>query len=163
MIPDWSLAPSNEPMSALKARVEGHRLLGVVRIDENEMLLVYDELGCFLDKHGRPARNAGYVRWEAIASSYAVRGPHLLLFAASGAFVEVRLAARGRLVQVVEGVDIRLVSHTTNEKEPLLFAARGKHEDTRGLSERIVELVTTASLGVVQPPPPNAWDEWDLA
>lgn len=151
-----------EPLSALKSRTENHRLLGAVRIENDEMLFIYDEIGCFLDKHGQPSRNAGYVRWETPAGAYAIRGQHLLLFSASGAFVEIRLAAQGRLVQVLEGRDLRIVSSRGTDQDPLLMVLRGAHEDSRGLSERISEIVPTASLGAAHPPP-NAWDEWDMA
>jgi RHO1 GDP-GTP exchange protein 1/2 len=54
-------------------------------------------MGCYVDKHGRPSRSSGYVRWEARANSFATRGQHLLLFSPS--FVEIRLIHKGRLEQ----------------------------------------------------------------
>lgn len=71
---------------------------------------MYEDFGCYVGRHGHPTRKAASVRWEVKAVRFAERGMHVLLFSASGGFVEVREKRTGRLVQVVEGVDMRLLN-----------------------------------------------------
>ncbi|KAI0026487.1 hypothetical protein K488DRAFT_66444, partial [Vararia minispora EC-137] len=97
-VPDFTDAPRRPPLASLKSRSEATKTLGIARVDADELLVIYEEMGCYVDRHGKPARAAGYVRWETRAAAFAVRGAYLLLF--SPAFIEIRLVARGRLVQV---------------------------------------------------------------
>lgn len=122
-------------------------------------------LGCYITKHGQPSRSAGYIRWETQAVSYAVRGPHVLLF--SPQFIEVRNVTNGRLVQVLEGADIRLLHSGSAglSEENILVAMRGAKDDQEGVSDKIVELVETTEIPAVTPaagPHPAFWDEWDM-
>jgi hypothetical protein len=120
-----------------------------------------------------PTRKCGYVRWETKATAYAERGLHVLLFSAQ--FIEIRHAPTGRLVQVVEGRDIRLVQSQAGN--PLLIAMRGKKDDKQGLSDELIELVETAPIERPRLAQGNSsgsgsgnglhessnslWDEWD--
>ena len=119
-------------------------------------------MGCYVDKYGTPSRSSGYVRWETKAAAYAQRGAHLLLF--SPAFVEVRQVATGRLVQVIEGQDVRLLHAGLAEKDALLVGWTGEHAGQAGASERIVELVQTAEIAPATPSSAvqGVWDEWDM-
>jgi RHO1 GDP-GTP exchange protein 1/2 len=115
-----------------------------------------------VDKHGVPSRSSGYLRWESTATSYAHRGEHVLLF--SPDFVEIRNVTSGRLIQVIEASDIRLLHTGLTSADPLLIAMTGTKSDEQGLSEKIVELTQTAEL---RPTPltgvDSAWEEWDMA
>lgn len=120
------------------------------------------EFGCYVTKHALPTRKCGYVRWETKAMACAARGPHIILF--SPQFLEIRDIPTGRLVQVLEGRDFRLVQSETGS--PLLVAMRGKKDDKQGMSDELVELVETAPFetsraqgnpGVVD----TLWGEWD--
>ena len=92
--------------------------------------------------------------------SYAHRGEHVLLFSAE--FIEIRHVATGRLMQVIEGADIRL-AHSS--ERAILVAMRGS-EDKQGNApgEKLVELVETADLTAQQQTTniPGLWDEWDM-
>lgn len=115
-----------------------------------------------MDSHGKPARSAGYISWECKATAYAHRGPHLLLF--SPRFIEVRGLASGKLVQVIEGKDVRLVHSGLTKEDMLVAAMTGDIEDENGLSEKVQELVQTTAIdaqelmGRVE----QQWDEWDV-
>jgi len=94
------------------------------------------------------------MKWEARATAYAHRNEHVLLF--SPEFVEIRSISTGRIVQVLDGKDIRLL-------DDALVAQRGR-KDQDAMNDRIVELVETQELNVTTPSSATslAWDGWDL-
>ena len=75
-------------------------------------------------------------------------------------FVEIRAIRTGRLVQVIEGQDIRLVH---SSERSVLVAMRGGSAEG-GAIDKLVELVETADLTVPTPytAVPGLWDEWDM-
>lgn len=171
VVPDFQGTPANNPKASLKARVDaGAKPLGLIRCSASELLVVYDVLGCYITKHGIPSRQSGFIKWEAQATSYAHRGGHVLLF--SRQFIEIRHVATGRLVQIIDGLEIRLLytPTTTNSDDTILVAMRGEKDDKDGISEKIVQLVETSELPVTsaesQVPssaiPAEVWEEWDM-
>ncbi|KAL7279187.1 hypothetical protein ACG7TL_007027 [Trametes sanguinea] len=164
MLPDFSEADDNAPMAALKARCATARPLGIVRCpNSDELLVIYDELGCYIDKHGVPTRSSGYLRWETKAASYVHRGDYILLF--SPEFVEVRTVHTGKLVQVIEGADIRRIDAgvlSPDKDSTTLIAMRGA-EDHGLVTDKVVELVETSELRTPRVSEvPGAWDEFDV-
>ena len=89
--------------------------------------------------------------------SFVVREPHLILVGSDS--IEVRHTPTGRLLQVIEGKEIRLMQAVPKEQGPILIARRGKTDDQNGMSsDQLVELVPTSPLessdnGFV-------WEEW---
>ncbi|KAG1747212.1 uncharacterized protein EDB91DRAFT_74648 [Suillus paluster] len=169
VVPDFSGATSNTDMANLKTRCEESKPLGLIRTESGEILVVYDTLGCYITKHGVPSRKGGFIRWETKAMSFAHRGSHVLLF--SSEFIEIRSLSTGRLDQVIEGNDIRLLLHTNLKSYPvddtLLVAMRGTKDDKDGVSDKIIELVQTAEFSSAQTPMTTTpmegiWDEWDM-
>jgi RHO1 GDP-GTP exchange protein 1/2 len=165
-----------------------------MRISQDELLVVYDSafciscvsafrptspllaLGCFITKHGLPSRQAGYIKWEAPATSFTHRSNFIILFSPS--FIEIRDVTSGRIVQAIEGTNIRLlhsdpgppdITHP-QDRYNVIVAMKGTMDDRNGTSEKIVELVETSELrrgpdgGAGQPemPVPAMWDEWDM-
>lgn len=120
---------------------------------------IFLDFGCYIDKHGKPARSAGYISWECKATAYAHRGRHLLLF--SPRFIEVRCIASGKLIQVIEGKDVRLVHSGLTEEDMLVAAMTGDVDDESGLSEKVQELVQTTAIDA-QGRVEQQWDEWDV-
>jgi RHO1 GDP-GTP exchange protein 1/2 len=127
------------------------------------------DLGCFCDKHGVPSRQSGYVRWEAQANSFVQHGRHLLLF--STAFVEIREVNTGRLVQVMEDGDVRLLqpSGSASSAEGVLVAMRatGDQTTTHVQADRIVELLLTTEITATpeladQATRRELFREWDM-
>jgi len=133
--------------------------LGLVRC-VNGWLVVYDELGCYIDRKGVPTRYSGYLRWESKATAYAHRGDHLLLI--SPDFIEIRTVETGRLVQVIEAADIRLLYRgLLPADKSVLVGMRGKQERD-GVVDKLTELVETAELLTPRTAAmPALWDEWD--
>ncbi|KAL1739958.1 hypothetical protein HDZ31DRAFT_48462 [Schizophyllum fasciatum] len=164
VVPDFSKQSTDLAMGSLKRKVEDARPLGLVPCGSSELLVVYDTLGCYITRHGAPARRSGYIKWEAPAAAFAARGEHVLLF--SPAFVEVRERGTGRLVQTIEGAGVRMLyAPAAGEREPVLVAMRGERATAEGVEDKIVELVETADLSAATASPPASaaiWDEWDL-
>ena len=130
-------------------------------------------MGCYITKHGVPSRNCGYIRWEVKVNAFAHRGENVLLF--SSEFIEVRNVRNGgRIVQVIEGKDIRLLhagpAGTNGGGDTILFAQAGKKDDKDGLSDNITEMVETRELARSPSTASarsgstadNLWDEWDM-
>ncbi|KAI0359880.1 hypothetical protein OH77DRAFT_1419213 [Trametes cingulata] len=168
-IPDFGDADGNLPMMGLKSRCAASKPLGIIRCPNtddpklDELLVVYDDLGCYVDRYGVPTRSSGYLRWETRATSYVHRGDYIMLI--SPDFIEVRTVHTGKLVQVIEGSDIRRVDFgllSPDKDSPTLVAMRGREE--RGLVvDRVVELVETSELRTPRASEvPGAWDEFDI-
>jgi len=152
-------------MASLKSLIENARPLGFVRADMSELLIIYDDFGCYVDKHGVPTRQCGYIKWETKVVSYASRNGHVLLF--SPEFIEVRNSTTGRIVQVIEGQDIRLLysGPYTKKDNPILVAMRGNKDDHNGQSEKIMELLETEAISLMSPVSPvfsSVWEDWDI-
>jgi len=101
---------------------------------------------------------------------FAQRGGHILLFSAQ--FIEIRNITTGRIVQVIEGTDIRLLHAipTHGEDDTILVAMKGSKDDKRGMTDKIVELVETSEYTATTPASPATavtavpamWDGWDM-
>ncbi|KAH8994939.1 hypothetical protein EDB92DRAFT_1814889 [Lactarius akahatsu] len=109
------------------------------------------ELGCYINKFGKPARSGSYIPWECKASAFAHRGHHLLLF--SPGFIEV-----------IEAGDVRLLHSGLTGTDMLVAGMTGSVDDASGLSEKLVELVQTEAIDVKAPivRTEQLWDEWDM-
>ena len=166
LVPDFSKANEDSALNSLKSKCEAAKPLGMARCNSSELLVVYDgalgkvpgnpvyrtdktlalDLGCYITRHGAPTRSCSYIRWETKAVSFAHVGVHLLLF--SPEFVEIRHVPTGRLVQVLEGHDIRLLySGISPGDKVTLMALRDGTRDAPGPKDKIVELVETRELG----------------
>lgn len=134
------------------------------------MLTLFTAMGCYITKHGAPSRSSGYIKWESKVDAFAQRGSHVLLF--SSQFIEVRDILTGRIVQVIEGRDIRMLytGPTPDNHEHVLYAMRGdddKLENKDGVPEKIVALQETSDISSSLRTPTasdNAamWEEWDM-
>ncbi|TFK28142.1 hypothetical protein FA15DRAFT_665628 [Coprinopsis marcescibilis] len=158
-IPLLNDAASNQSIANLKANIEGLKPLGFLRVSSDEIMVIYDDIGCYVNTRGYPARNGGYIRWETKVTSYAHRNEHLFLV--SPRFIEIRLISNGRLLQVIEGGDIRLLfaSPALSPHDNVLVAMRGRYNDPFGLSEKVVELMKAEEYSTTASP---MWSEWDM-
>ncbi|KIY43799.1 hypothetical protein FISHEDRAFT_52705 [Fistulina hepatica ATCC 64428] len=164
-VPAFDPRPS-PAMSLLKDNVEDALPLGFARSDleKRELLVVYDTIGVYITKHGVPARNCMFLRWETKIKSFAEVGPHILLF--STEFIEVRETVTGRLVQVVEVQDARLLfaPRAGSPADKVLIAVQGKRSDRGVFDDQIMELLPTKEI-VRSPVTQSAalWHEWDMS
>ncbi|KAH8118065.1 hypothetical protein DFH11DRAFT_1808798 [Phellopilus nigrolimitatus] len=174
VVPDVSNACSDDRMAMLKDRVDDAKPLGIARVDKDESMVIYEDFGCYIERHGFPTRKSAIVRWETKAAQFAERGAHILLFSAD--LVEVRHKATGRLVQVLEGRDVRLLNVNSElsglgadagpaDAVPLLVARYGTKHDVHGQSIELLELMKTTELMSPASNVPNGeeyWGEWDM-
>jgi hypothetical protein len=132
-------------------------VLGMVTYErDHDFLLVYDgqhfstlyarrltffpDLGCFVDRAGKPARtDFYYIEWERKATAFALRGPHLLLF--SPGYIEVRNIDTGKLFRMVEVNELRLLRSGLTEGRLLVGAMTSGTENDGSRTEKLVELV----------------------
>jgi len=156
-IPDFSSASTDQDVAALKARCEDARALGITQSGESELMIIYNDFGCYVTKHGRPSRKCEIIRWETPADGYSCLNGHVILV--SREFIEIRDVATGRLVQVMEGQDFRLVHSTQNGSgligatgtfagsgDKPLIAVRGETQVEEGVSDALMEMIETAPL-----------------
>lgn len=137
--------------------------LGVIWASDSERLVLYDTFGTYVSKFGYPTRNRTYVRWETKVNSWAIRGPHILLFSFSG-WIEIRHISTGKLVQVEEAPEVRMLQIAEPNNGALLLAIRGK-DDKDGLADRLVEMLETSPLEIPHSPGASSdpqWGEWDI-
>lgn len=137
--------------------------LGVVWSSEAERLVLYDTFGTWVSKFGYPTRNRTYVCWETKINSWALRGPHVLLFSSQG-WIEVRHISTGKLVQVEEAPDVRMLQVAEPNNGSLLLAIRGK-DGKEGLADRLVEMLETTPLEIPHSPGASndpQWREWGI-
>ncbi|KAJ8579757.1 CNH-domain-containing protein [Rhizopogon salebrosus TDB-379] len=169
VVPNFGGATPSTQMADLKTRCKEAKPLGMIHTESGEIMVIYDTLGCYITKHGAPSRKNGFIHWEAKVTSFAHRGSHALLF--SSEFIEIRHLSTGRLDQVIEGSDIRLLLHanmkSNSSDDTLLVAMRGTKDDKDGVSDKIMELVQTSEIGAMRTPMTGTpmeglWDEWDM-
>jgi hypothetical protein len=124
-------------------------------------------MGCFVTRQGLPGRSCQFIKWEAKATSYAHYGPHIMLF--SPQFIEVRVVATGRLEQVIQGNDIRLLhcGPLAGKGNLIIAVMADERKDKNVAAEKIVELQETPlishsdSTAVLSGE--GLWDEWDMS
>ncbi|TCD69356.1 hypothetical protein EIP91_007912 [Steccherinum ochraceum] len=168
VVPNFNSADGNPPMQTLQRRCAGAKPLGLVRCDDSQLIVIYNNVGCYINKDGTPARSSGYLRWETRADSFAHRGAHLILVSSS--FIEIRSLNTGKLVQVIEGSDMRLVH---SSERSVMVTMKNDAKSGSELEYKLVELVETANLeeqqlqeAQMRTPGVRAsqkiWDEWDM-
>lgn len=90
--------------------------------------------------------------------SFVIREPHVILVGTNS--IEVRHPPTGRLLQVIEGKEIRLMQAARKEEGPILVVRRGEVNDQNGISDQLVELVPTAPLDLHSVEADFVWEEW---
>lgn len=77
----------------------------------------------------------------------------------------MRNITTGRLVQVIEGTDLRLLHcEHKDDSDTILIAKKGGKDDKDGVSDQITELVETVEITTPSTTrvAENFWDEWDM-
>lgn len=112
--------------ASIAARIHGQRTLGMFRLSDTEFLLVFEEVGIYVNKHGDVSRAVvmEFVGKARQASLYG--GMYLILVDEDGGFVEVRNAVNGRLRQVVSGKSVRLLDDGVSTGPGIAGGASGR-------------------------------------
>lgn len=101
-------------VAIIAQRIRDQRPLGMFRLSDAEFLLVFEEVGIYVNKHGDISRGVVLDFVGRARQACLVGGMFLVLVDAGGCFVEVRNAINGRLRQVVSGRDVRLLDDGAN-------------------------------------------------
>lgn len=125
-------------VASIAARIRDQKPLGMFRLSDNEFLLVFDEVGIYVDKHGDVSRAVvmdfvGKARQAALYNN-----TYLVLVDIGSAYVEVRNAINGRLRQVVSGRDVRLLDDGVNGSTIKICMQHPELERSQVVMEMIV-------------------------
>lgn len=95
--------------ASIAQRLGGQRPLGMFRLSDSEFLLIFEEVGIYVNKHGEVSRGVVMEFVGRAKQACLYRSTYLILIDYGGGFVEVRNAIDGRLRQVVSGRDVKLL------------------------------------------------------
>lgn len=98
--------------ASIAHRIRDQKPLGMFRLSDSEFLLVFEEVGIYVNKHGDVSRAVvlefvGKAKQAALCTS--ANSTYLILVDHAGGYVEVRNAVNGRLRQMISGRDVRLL------------------------------------------------------
>lgn len=99
--------------ASIAQRIRDQRPLGMFRLSDSEFLLVFEEVGIYVNKHGDISRAVVMEFVGRARQAVLYGGTYLVLVDGGGGFVEVRNAVNGRLRQIVSGRDVRLLDDGT--------------------------------------------------
>jgi len=91
------------------------RPMAIYRV-QNEFLLCYDEFAFYVNKNGRRSRRDFMIYWEGIPTGFALHEPYVLAFEPN--FVEIRHIETGKISQVIQGTNMRLLYADTPLSSP---------------------------------------------
>lgn len=97
--------------ASIAQRIRDLKPLGMFRLSDSEFLLVFEEVGIYVNKHGDVSRAVVMEFVGRARQAVLCAGMYLVLVDQGGGFVEVRNAVNGRLRQVVSGKDVRLLDN----------------------------------------------------
>lgn len=103
-VPD--LRPSHA--ADIAAHIQNQKALSMLRLSEQEFLLVYANCAVYVNKHAEVSRSV-VMAFVGTAQACALAGGGKFLVLVDGDFVEVRNAQNGRLKQVIAGKEMRLL------------------------------------------------------
>ncbi|CAK4032945.1 Rho1 guanine nucleotide exchange factor 3 [Lecanosticta acicola] len=92
-------------------RIREQVALSMLRLSEQEFLLVYANCAVYVNKHGDVSRSV-VMEFVGHGQNAAIYGPYLVLF--NEDFVEIRNAQNGRLKQIIAGREIKCLDDGTN-------------------------------------------------
>ena len=101
-------------VATIAARLRDQKTLGMFRLTEDEFLVVFDEVGIYVNKYGDVSRAVVMEFVGKARQAVLYKGMYLILVDTGSGFVEVRNAVNGRLRQVVSGKDVRLLDDGLN-------------------------------------------------
>jgi len=132
--PNWSKLGKTAGSTIAKRAQQAHAL-GIFRIDQNEFMLCYDELGAICEKHGEYSRDVS-IEWEGKPDSFVLYHPYILAF--DPRFIEVRLAATGELIQIIAGNNIKCLTDSVTMNLPSGAGGVETLKDKNGRSDSLL-------------------------
>ena len=101
----WSVPELKAPhVQNIATHIKDQKALSMLRLSDQEFLLVYANCAVYVNKHGDVSRSV-IMEFVGNAQSAALYGAYLILF--DNDFVEIRNAQNGRLKQIIAGREIK--------------------------------------------------------
>ncbi|KAK5170356.1 Rho guanine nucleotide exchange factor [Saxophila tyrrhenica] len=113
----------------IAGHIKDQRALAMLRLSDQEYLLVYANCAVYINKHGEVSRSV-ILEFVGSAQSAALYGAYLLLFCED--FVEIRNALNGRLMQVIAGREIKCLDDGGSWSSAAAIAAQGANGAAQG-------------------------------
>ena len=125
--------------ASIAARLRDQKPLGMFRLSDSEFLLVFEEVGIYVNKHGDVSRSVIMEFVGRAKQACLVGSMYLVLVDCQGGFVEVRNAVNGRLRQIISGKDVRLLDDGAGGKGTVKICLQHpEYERTQVVVEMIV-------------------------
>lgn len=103
----WSVPELKAPhVQNIATHIKDQKALSMLRLSDQEFLLVYAQCAVYVNKHGDVSRSV-IMEFVGTAASAALYGAYLILFDSD--FVEVRNAQNGRLKQIIAGREVKML------------------------------------------------------
>ena len=108
----WSVPELKAPhVQNIATHIKDQKALSMLRLSDQEFLLVYAQCAVYVNKHGDVSRSV-VMNFVGNAQNAALYGPYLVLF--DNDFVEIRNAQNGRLKQIIAGREVKCLDDGTN-------------------------------------------------
>lgn len=103
----WSVPELKAPhVQNIATHIKDQKALSMLRLSDQEFLLVYAQCAVYVNKHGDVSRSV-IMEFVGTANSAALYGAYLILF--DNDFVEIRNAQNGRLKQIIAGREVKML------------------------------------------------------
>ena len=103
----WSVPELKAPhVQNIATHIKDQKALSMMRLSDQEFLLVYAQCAVYVNKHGDISRSV-IMEFVGTANAAALYGAYLILF--DNDFVEIRNAQNGRLKQIIAGREIKML------------------------------------------------------
>ena len=134
---------NNPDCASIAARLGGQKPLGMFRLSDMEFLLVFEDVGIYVNKHGDVSRAVVMEYIGRAKQACLVSSTYLILVDHQGAYVEVRNAINGRLRQVISGRDVRLLDDGAGGKGTVKVCMQHPEWDR---TQVVVEMIVNEGL-----------------
>ena len=135
----WSVPELKSPeVQNIATHIKEEKALAMLRLSDQEFLLVYANCAVYVNKHGDVSRSV-IMEFVGNAQSAALYGAYLLLFDSD--FVEIRNAQNGRLKQIIAGREIKCLDDGGSWSAAGQQGVNGTQANGTGLGGRTVKLV----------------------
>ncbi|KAK3712269.1 Rho guanine nucleotide exchange factor [Vermiconidia calcicola] len=118
--------------------IKDQKALAMLRLSEQEFLLVYANCAVYVNKHGEVSRSV-IMEFVGNAQSAALYGAYLILF--DNDFVEIRNAQNGRLKQIIAGREVKCLDDGGSWSSATQQGTNGTQTNGVSIGGRTVKLV----------------------
>ena len=122
----------------IATHIKEEKALAMLRLTDQEFLLVYANCAVYVNKHGDVSRSV-IMEFVGNAQSAALYGAYLILFDSD--FVEIRNAQNGRLKQIISGREIKCLDDGGSWSAAVSAGVNGSQVNGTGIGGRTVKLV----------------------